>query len=187
MDKITELYPCSGILLWEDFIPATGCQEVIDFFKANKKQAFPGKTLSGVFPKVKTSLDFRVPSQVPMDDYLSQQIAKRGFPALQKSYPAFFANPHLDTGYQLQFYPKGQGFYTWHVDVSPVEDRRAAAILYLNTVDEGGETEFKHQRVKVKPKAGNLLLFPVGELHVHRGNTPLSGDKMIVTTFAVRN
>lgn len=32
-------------------------------------------------------------------------------------------------------------------------------MLYLNTVDEGGETEFSYLDISVKPTAGSLLVF----------------------------
>ena len=57
------------------------------------------------------------------------------------------------------------------------------AILYLNTVKEGGETEFLYQRTRISPKQGTLILFPPSWTHTHRGNPPLSGNKYILTTW----
>jgi hypothetical protein len=57
------------------------------------------------------------------------------------------------------------------------------AILYLNDVDEGGETEFLYQSIRIKPKKGTLILCPGSFTHTHRGNPPLSGEKYIVTTW----
>lgn len=54
-------------------------------------------------------------------------------------------------------------------------------ILYLNDVEEGGETEFLYYGKRIKPTAGTLLLWPAGFTHVHRGNPPLSGEKYILT------
>ena len=54
-------------------------------------------------------------------------------------------------------------------------------ILYLNDVEEGGETELLYQSMRFKPEAGTLLLFPAGFTHTHRGNPPLSGEKYIMT------
>ena len=56
-----------------------------------------------------------------------------------------------------------------------------AFILYLNDVDEGGETEFLYQSRRVKAKAGTVVLWPAAYTHVHRGNPPLSGSKYILT------
>ena len=47
--------------------------------------------------------------------------------------------------------------------------------------DEGGETEFLYQSMRVKPKQGTLLIWPAAFTHTHRGNPPLSNEKYIVT------
>ena len=54
-------------------------------------------------------------------------------------------------------------------------------MLYLNDIDEGGETEFLYQHKRVPPKAGTIVIWPTGFSHTHRGNPPLSNTKYIVT------
>jgi hypothetical protein len=56
-------------------------------------------------------------------------------------------------------------------------------ILYLNDVEEGGETEFLHQGKRIKPTKGTLILAPASYTHAHRGNPPLSNDKIIITSW----
>ena len=56
-------------------------------------------------------------------------------------------------------------------------------MLYLNDVDDGGETEFLHQSKRVKPEEGTFLIWPAGFTHMHRGNPPLKGEKYIVTSW----
>tara|TARA_R100000027_G_scaffold11352_1_gene8081 strand:+ start:164 stop:880 length:717 start_codon:yes stop_codon:yes gene_type:complete len=41
--------------------------------------------------------------------------------------------------------------------------------LYLNTINEGGETFFIKQNVKVKPEKGKLVIFPAYWTHLHKG------------------
>jgi hypothetical protein len=53
-------------------------------------------------------------------------------------------------------------------------------MVYLNDVDEGGETEFLYQQVKIKPKRGTVVIWPGGFTHLHRGNPPLK-NKYIAT------
>jgi hypothetical protein len=48
-------------------------------------------------------------------------------------------------------------------------------------VNEGGETEFFNGRIKIKPEKGKLLLFPSTWTFMHKGNTPISSNKYIVT------
>lgn len=80
-------------------------------------------------------------------------------------------------------YREGEGFYAWHSDnVGRSPTRVITAIWYLNTVADGGETEYKWQDVAVRPVAGRLLLCPVGWPFLHRGNPPRSGPKYILIT-----
>jgi hypothetical protein len=51
----------------------------------------------------------------------------------------------------------------------------------LNTVKEGGETEFLYYKKRINPIEGRLVIWPAGFTHTHRGNPPLSNDKYIIT------
>jgi hypothetical protein len=77
-----------------------------------------------------------------------------------------------------------QGYHAWHCesDGTPGGEQRVLSwILYLNDVEEGGETEFLYQSLRFAPKMGTFILFPAYFTHTHRGNPPLSGDKYIAT------
>jgi hypothetical protein len=78
-----------------------------------------------------------------------------------------------------------QGYHVWHCENgSPLTTRRLLlAIGYLNDVEEGGETEFLYQGVRIKPTKGTIILCPAAFTHTHRGNPPLSGDKYIINTW----
>lgn len=75
--------------------------------------------------------------------------------------------------------------YGWHVDGADagLRYRFLSVVCYLNTVREGGETEFRLQHRKVKPKEGSVIIFPSGWTHEHRGLPPASNPKYIVTTW----
>jgi len=53
--------------------------------------------------------------------------------------------------------------------------------VFLNDVDEGGETEFLYQNKRIAPKKGRMVIWPSSFTHTHRGNPPLSGSKYIIT------
>jgi hypothetical protein len=77
-----------------------------------------------------------------------------------------------------------QGYHTWHCEHDAPEncnDSILSWILYLNDVEEGGETEFLYQSLRFKPKAGTFILFPSSFTHTHRGNPPLTENKYIAT------
>jgi hypothetical protein len=54
-------------------------------------------------------------------------------------------------------------------------------MTYLNTVTDGGETEFFWQKIKVKPEKGLTLIWPSDFTHTHRGIPSPSQKKYIVT------
>jgi hypothetical protein len=90
---------------------------------------------------------------------------------------------HNSFAFRIQKTEPGQGYHMWHCETGGREicTRILAWTLYLNDVEEGGETEFIYQHVRVKPKTGTLVIWPSGFTHTHRGNSPLSGVKYIVT------
>lgn len=77
----------------------------------------------------------------------------------------------------------GGGYHMWHCEnAAPEVMRRVLTfILYLNDVDEGGETEFLYYPKRVKAKQGRLIFWPAGFTHTHRGNPPLSNTKYVMT------
>ena len=84
---------------------------------------------------------------------------------------------------KLQKTNKGQGYHAWHFESSSkgTSDRVLAYTIYLNDIDDGGETEFLYQSQRIKPTRGTVIIFPAAFTHTHRGNPPLSGSKYIVT------
>lgn len=84
---------------------------------------------------------------------------------------------------RLQKTEIGGGYHVWHSETASraLSGRILAWTLYLNNVEEGGETEFLYQHIRVKPKTGMLSIFPASFTHTHRGNPPLSNSKYILT------
>ena len=79
-----------------------------------------------------------------------------------------------------------EGYHVWHVEHAVGSDRAKRVLvysIYLNTVEDGGETEFLYQSQRVKPVKGRIVIWPAGFPYVHRGNPPLNGEKYIVTSW----
>lgn len=76
--------------------------------------------------------------------------------------------------------------FRMHVDVEDYvsASRFVSFLFYLNDVEEGGETTFgRNNEIVIKPKRGNLLMFPPLWTHIHTGKKPISGSKYILTTY----
>jgi len=79
-----------------------------------------------------------------------------------------------------------EGYHVWHIEHGKgfnVEPRAFVFSIYLNDVEDGGETEFLNFSKRVKPKTGRIVIWPAGFPYVHRGNPPLSGKKYILTSW----
>lgn len=93
---------------------------------------------------------------------------------------------HLKAIYvKLQKTPPGGGYHVWHCEKESCADHVNRVLVfstYLNDIDEGGETEFLYQKIRIKPEKNTTIIFPADFTHVHRGNTNLSEkDKYLAT------
>ena len=85
-------------------------------------------------------------------------------------------------GFRMARYNPGEHF-NWHSDnIAGSYTRVITAMWYLNSVDEGGETEYKWLGEKIKPVEGRLMLCPVGWPLFYRDAAPLSGPKYTIIT-----
>jgi hypothetical protein len=88
---------------------------------------------------------------------------------------------------KIQKYLPGEGFPAWHCENegdfrSITCTRHLVFITYLNDLhNEGGETEFLHQKLKVRPEKGLTLIWPADWTFTHRGVVSESETKYIVT------
>jgi hypothetical protein len=68
----------------------------------------------------------------------------------------------------------------WNEDQSSLE---YSFVVYLNDDYEGGEIYFSNQDIKVKPKAGSIILFPSKEPYLHGSLKLISGRKIFIPHF----
>lgn len=80
--------------------------------------------------------------------------------------------------FQILKYEPGE-YYDPHYDAARNIPRICSALLYLNDVEEGGETEFINFDVSVKPKAGRLVIFPSNYAYTHAARLPKNGTKYV--------
>ncbi len=100
----------------------------------------------------------------------------------------FYSCRDVDSGPLMHRYePPQEGFHVWHADWGPwggsPTHRMVVGMLYLNDVHEGGETEFYHQQLAVKPTQGTIVVWPAYFTHTHRGNPPVSNTKYIMNKW----
>jgi hypothetical protein len=105
--------------------------------------------------------------------------------SIAAQFPSLQVWPLRCTGYKIQHYRKNQGHFKWHFDaLGPgAWERQLAMVIFLNSVQQGGETCFHRQNVKVTPVAGDAVFFPTFWTHMHCGEVPRSDDKYVVSSF----
>jgi len=96
-------------------------------------------------------------------------------------------NKFLVYSVKLKKIEAGAGFHAWHYENGSILNSTRAFVIqaYLNDDFDGGETEFLYQNRREEAVAGDVIIFPAGYTHVHRGNPPIGGTKYIATSWAV--
>jgi len=97
-----------------------------------------------------------------------------------------YGTPFYFTGLKIQKTLPTEGYHVWHIEHGKEFENSTRAFvfsIYLNDVEDGGETEFLHFSKRVKPKTGRIVIWPAAFPYVHRGNSPLSGEKYILTSW----
>ena len=170
------------------------CNDLITIFEKNYLNLVNRQKAEGisVFLKkdnVLNGLDTDVLS--PYIDYFYNIFFQITLPLYCQEYPIEildnnnnFESSFKLEGFKIQKTLPGEGYHMWHcenMNISPFINRVLAWTIYLNDVEEGGETEFLHQHKRVKPQQGTLCIFPAYYTHTHRGNPPLSNPKYIAT------
>lgn len=131
-------------------------------------------------------------NEADIDSFVSMEIS-RGFndvlwkqltPSYIDEFPVIARIAKLKShSVKVQRTRPGGGYHVWHFEAesSEVRDRILTWQIFLNDIEEGGETEFLYQHVRIKPVTGTAVLFPVSFTHTHRGNPPLTDTKYIMT------
>tara|TARA_R100000742_G_C4216590_1_gene41515 strand:+ start:19 stop:627 length:609 start_codon:yes stop_codon:yes gene_type:complete len=134
---------------------------------------------------------FRQDSQICLDAFWPQLVAEANRYIINKALSYYVKDfPYLSTNSNwwsgsmaLQKTEPMEGYHTFHCEDLGwrVRNRVLAWTVYLNDVEEGGETEFLYQQLKIKPKANTAAIWPGGFTYLHRGNPPISETKYILT------
>ena len=164
--------------------------EIIQFFKNNKNLQQQGITSVGKNLKVKSRIDISVkPNDLKNTKF---EIFKQYIKEIHKCYLDYqnqwpFLKAMLkdiDIGrFNIGKYSAGDHFSRLHSERTSLDSlhRLFAWMTYLNDVDDGGQTNFDHYGIKIKPETGKTMIWPAEWTHAHAGEILKSGTKYIVT------
>ena len=124
-------------------------------------KSYNGKTIKEISDNIRNNLDFIV------DDYVDH----------------FKIEVTHKERYNLLRYKEGD-FFLEHEDNDGTNDRKVSFIYYINDDYDGGEVYFRKQGVLVKPKAGQLLVFPSGSDFRHSISEVTKGTRYCIVSWA---
>jgi prolyl 4-hydroxylase len=94
-----------------------------------------------------------------------------------------------------EYYKEHHDYFTWNTEeyktyTEWMGQRTWTFMVYLNDVDKGGETYFKHLGLKIKPKKGTAILWnnlnPFGipnKKTMHEALPTINGNKYVITKW----
>lgn len=173
---------------------STICRDTIAWFEINSENKSQpgnigvGNLLGLVDHKVKESTDIQLTVE---EAYVYEAIKKpmcflwecilnytKEFDGLNET---AFA---LTERFNIQKYtPPTGGFKQFHCERASIKvaDRMLVWMIYLNTVTDKGETEFKYQKHKEKAVEGKVVVFPCDFTHTHKGIVSPTQVKYLMT------
>lgn len=185
-------YPFTQVYKQENFLTKRECCDLIEIINANLRPS----TVSDPKDECITS-DYRT-SKTSDLHYFDNSF----FLDIDKKISKFMGvEPFLGETMQAQKYEIGQ-YYKEHWDFFMpttkeykvycdwMGQRTWTSMIYLNDVEAGGETYFKHLNLKVKPQQGTLItwnnLYKNGMPNLktmHEACSPISGPKYVITKW----
>jgi len=159
------------------------CDKLIDYHSNNPTYA--GVTNKGLDKLVKDSEDCIINDESLVLEYcywMSDAMTryKEKYPWCD-SYGAFMPIEPIS----VQYYTPGAAYFGYHTERvgarMPNASRHLVFMTYLNDVTEGGETEWVHQKLKIKPERGLTVIWPADWTFTHRGCVSMTQEKYIVT------
>lgn len=167
------------------------CDSLVDYFEKNAGVQRPGFVGSGVIDtSFKQSLDISMtPKEIGKPE---NEIFGKYFEQLNQCFWDYldeweFLKTFLDTvhigKFNIQKYNDGGHFGGLHSERTALVNAHRVLVwmTYLNDVAAGGETEFPHFGLKVRPTRGKTLIWPAEWTHAHRGCVVQRGPKYIIT------
>ena len=176
----------NSLRIYDNAMSPEDCKKIIELFETNKDQI--DKFNTGRREYTELDIDkFETTWSETKEKFISMMKIYVGkFMKDLNIYKADFP-PIIDMeNIRIKKYlPNDKDEFKIHTDIRRAlsANRFLVYILYLNDVEEGGETYLLKQNIKVKPKAGRLLMFPPFWTHPHAGLKPIKGTKYVIMSY----
>lgn len=161
------------------------CDAIVEAFESDCFPKGSGTVGGGpnkrVAPEIKNSTDGSLYNRCDLADAY-----KKNLQSVLELYKAKFpysndTEPYYLDQLNIQKYEKGNSYAGWHSERTHNSPRHLVYMTYLNDIEEGGETEFFHQKIKIQPSKGLTLIWPVDWTYLHKGCAAPNEEKFIIT------
>ena len=181
------------IISYPDIVPEVLCKELIEFFEESitfrtddhRKQAQEMQLMGDPRPEAVAYKQILYDLIYPLGEKYERELhdtCRVGYtPAdepLTKMFPTEFRS------LQIQKYaPEDKGYPAVHIEAGPNHVQKyLALIIYLNDIENGGETVFPMAGTAIEPEAGKVSIWPTGLPFYHCGKRA-EIDKYIITSW----
>ena len=181
-----ELIIDESSFIYGGFIKPQVCDDVISYFEESPHQE-KGECGRGIDPNHKASTDVYVLPSDPdrrIQNYIHElkkvcDLYIKRFNYAREGTPSW----GLKNEFNIQKYQPEEAFFGWHSERTSMFalQRHLVFMTYLNTVTDGGQTEWFYQKLKIQPEKGLTVIWPVDWTHTHRGIASPTQTKYITT------
>ena len=163
------------------------CEFLVNYFNTNEDIAFIGGIGADEKGNKTRNLD---DLEIKIDVFNFNDKLREGiFSTISKyvqKYPLLNTNISkwlVDTNAFLMRYEPGKSYNLIHCENGGIafSKRIFAWMIYLNTIKDGGGTEFIYQNKILSPIAGDMYIWPAQYTHMHRGIVAPSERKYLLT------
>ena len=181
--KLTDYIKCYDNLLNDDL-----CQEIIESYKQSGT-TYINREQRPTFHELNISKKYKAedplwmkPQKVLTETFIDAVELYMQDLDVAKDFPTKYTFEE----YRLKRYEANEyDQFKDNVDVQDYGSARRFVVIfaYLNTVEEGGETNFPRLDFSIQPKQGRILVFPANWQYRHAGLPVRSNDKYIIGSY----
>jgi hypothetical protein len=194
--------PALGVIVYNNAIPEDFCKNIIDVLESNlngkTRYKWSPATVTEADEALETArkcVDFKVGSTTmgPRNEENSEiyDMHKKAFDhikPLADDYGSYW-------GVGIQYYEafnfvkyEGAGtHFKVHADHGPAYVTTISIVAYINEDYEGGELYFPRFDLTIKPKTGDVVIFPSTYIYEHASNDMISGTKYSIVIMTDYN
>lgn len=174
------------IQVYDDALPASVCKKTIDIFEHDKPGQFQADSRKSWIEYIITGnkitewRDLEQQYLHIMIKYFQHYCELPVAGMLKKQTPRAFEHLKIK-----KYNVEAEHRFERHIDAfdKRTSVRTLGFLFYLNSVVDGGATEFPCLNHHVDAKEGRLLVLPPMWMYEHQGMPPISNNKYIVTSY----